>query len=55
MSGKEAQKGHNQLGPLPVWDLSDLYAGNDDPQLKADIERARREAKAFEQKIEGAI
>ncbi len=55
MSGKEAQKGHNQLGPLPVWDLSDLYAGNDDPQLKADIERARREAKAFEADYKGKL
>ena len=55
MSGAEAQKGHNQLGPLPVWDLSDLYAGNDDPQLKADIETARREAKAFEADYKGKL
>lgn len=51
----EAQKGHNQLGTLPVWDLSDLYAGNDSAALKADLEAARKEAKAFEAEYKGKL
>ena len=33
--------------PLPVWDLSDLYAGADDPKIAADLERVERDARAF--------
>lgn len=44
-----ARTGHNQFGELPVWDLSDLYSGNQAPALVADLERAKAEAKAFEQ------
>ena len=51
----EAQKGHNLLGTLPVWDLSDLYAGNDSAELKADLEAARKEAKAFEADYKGKL
>ncbi len=36
------------LGDLPVWDLSDLYAGPDAPELEADLARAAAEAKAFQ-------
>ena len=43
-----ATKGHNQLGNLPQWNLADLYAGNDAPELKADLARAAAEAKSFE-------
>jgi oligoendopeptidase F len=35
------------LGPLPAWDLSDLYRAPDDPALAADLDRAEAEAKAF--------
>jgi oligoendopeptidase F len=37
----------DSLGPLPVWDLADLYRGPDDPALAADLDRAEAEAKAF--------
>jgi oligoendopeptidase F len=50
-----AQKGHNSLGTLPVWDLSDLYSGNDSAELKADLEAARTEAKAFEADYKGKL
>ncbi|WP_395815364.1 M3 family oligoendopeptidase [Devosia sp.] len=50
-----AQQGHNLLGSLPVWDLADLYSGNDAPELKADIETARKEAKAFEADYKGKL
>jgi len=41
----QAQAG---LGDLPEWNLADLYSGMAAPELKADIERAGREAEAFE-------
>jgi oligoendopeptidase F len=50
-----AQKGHNQFGELPVWNLADLYPGNDSPELKADLERARVEAEAFETEYKGKL
>jgi oligoendopeptidase F len=50
-----AQKGHNQLGELPVWNLSDLYPGNDSPELKADLSKAQAEAKAFETDYKGKL
>lgn len=50
-----SQKGHNQYGTLPVWDLTDLYAANDAPELKADLEQARAEAEAFEADYKGRL
>lgn len=50
-----AGKGHDQFGDLPVWDLGDLYPGNDSAELKADLERARAEAKAFEADYKGKL
>ncbi len=35
------------LGELPEWDLNDLYPGIDSPELKADLDRAEADAKAF--------
>ena len=35
------------LGPLPEWDLSDLYSGRDSDELTADLSRIEGEAKAF--------
>nr|WP_305123238.1 M3 family oligoendopeptidase [Roseomonas sp. GC11] len=40
-------QGAGQGGALPVWDLSDLYAGAEDPRLAADLARAEAEARAF--------
>ncbi len=50
-----APKGHNELGELPVWDLSDLYPGNDSAELRDDLERAQTEAKAFEADYRGKL
>jgi oligoendopeptidase F len=33
---------------LPSWDLSDLYAGPQDPSLAADLERAEAHARDFQ-------
>ena len=38
-----------RLGALPEWNLADLYAGIDDPQVKRDLDRADAESVAFEQ------
>ena len=38
-----------------VWDLSDLYAGPDDPALAADLDWARQEAAAFNAAYAGKL
>ncbi|MDB5614549.1 MAG: family oligoendopeptidase, partial [Devosia sp.] len=50
-----AQKGHNQFGDLPVWDLSDLYPGKDSPEFKADLEAAKALAAKFEADYKGKL
>ena len=39
-----AQRGHNELGQLPVWDLGDLYPGNESSELKADLDAGPKTA-----------
>ncbi|MBL6080861.1 M3 family oligoendopeptidase [Belnapia sp. T18] len=41
--------------PLPVWDLSDLYASPEDPRLAADLDRAEEEGKAFAARLSGKL
>jgi oligoendopeptidase F len=43
------------LGPLPEWNLADLYPGRDSPQLAADLKRTAAEAKAFRQRFQGKL
>ena len=40
------------LGPLPRWDLSDLYPGRDSPELKQALEGSDGDAKAFRKRYE---
>ena len=40
---------------LPEWDLSDLYAGIDDPKLDADLGHAEAEARALEAEAAGKL
>ena len=51
----QAQQGHNEFGELPVWNLDDLYPGRESPELKADLDRAQGEAKAFEADYKGKL
>jgi oligoendopeptidase F len=37
------------------WDLSDLYAGPDDPQIDVDLDRALADARAFEGSYRGRV
>ena len=50
-----AQKGHNEFGTLPEWDLSDLYPAADSPELERDLDWATSEAKAFEADYKGKL
>ncbi|MBK3400101.1 MULTISPECIES: M3 family oligoendopeptidase [Methylobacterium] len=43
------------LGPLPEWDLSDLYAGLDDPAFAADLAQAEAECRTFAESYRGRV
>ncbi len=43
------------LGPLPEWDLSDLYAGLDDPAFARDLAAAETECRSFAETYRGRI
>jgi oligoendopeptidase F len=43
------------VGPLPAWDLSDLYGGQNDPKLEADLAAIERDAKAFRERHFGTL
>ena len=50
-----AQKGHNQFGNLPTWDLNDLYPGRDSTEFKAALEEAKSLAAKFEADYKGKL
>ena len=50
-----AQKGHNQFGNLPVWDLDDLYPGQDSAEFKAGLDEAKALAAKFEADYKGKL
>ncbi|MEI7600542.1 MAG: M3 family oligoendopeptidase [Aestuariivirga sp.] len=43
------------LGPLPEWNLADLYASPEDPQFAADMKRGEELAKAFAETYRGNL
>ncbi|HEX5958151.1 MAG TPA: M3 family oligoendopeptidase [Hyphomicrobiaceae bacterium] len=43
------------LGPMPVWDLRDLYPGPASPEVQADLDNAAAEAKRIRQSYEGKL
>src|SRR4051794_421980 len=43
------------LGPLPEWDLSDLYPGMDSPEFAGDVARAEEACKAFSETYRGTL
>ena len=49
------QKGHNEFGELPEWNLDDLYPGPESKELKSDLEWSKNEAKAFEADYKGKL
>jgi oligoendopeptidase F len=50
-----AQKGHNEFGTLPEWELGDLYSSPDAPELKRDLDWARSVSKSFEAEYKGKL
>ena len=44
-----------ELGPMPVWDLSDLYPGPDSPNVRGDLEKAAADAQRFEGSCKGKL
>jgi oligoendopeptidase F len=47
-----AMAGEARLGPLPEWDLSDLYPGRDSPELVRDLAELGTQATAFRARYE---
>ena len=43
------------LGPLPEWNLADLYASPEDPQFAADMKRGEELARAFADTYRGKL
>ncbi|MCG7491941.1 M3 family oligoendopeptidase [Thalassobius sp. Cn5-15] len=50
-----ADTGANDLGDLPVWDLSDLYPSPEAPELQADLDWLAEECAAFAADYEGKL
>ena len=50
-----ATAGGEELGNLPEWDLSDLYAGEDAPELKRDLEWLESACASFAADYEGKL
>src|SRR5262245_46439929 len=44
-----------KLGPLPEWNLSDLYPGLDSPEVKHDLEQADLDCVVFEREFKGKL
>ncbi|UXN71921.1 M3 family oligoendopeptidase [Devosia neptuniae] len=55
MTETKSQKGHNQFGTLPVWDLSDLYPGKDSKEFAAALDEAKALATQFEATYKGKL
>jgi oligoendopeptidase F len=43
------------LGPMPVWDLRDLYPGPQSPEIDGDLKAAAAGAKAIKERYEGKL
>ena len=50
-----AEKGDNALGPLPEWDLGDLYAAPDAPELAADMDWLEAACRDFARDYQGRL
>ncbi len=51
----DAQSGGRNLGALPDWDLTDLYAAPDAPEIERDLTRVRRECADFASRYKGKL
>lgn len=55
LGAADGGQGAAALGDLPEWDLSDLYSGINAPELQADLDKAARDASAFESRWKGSL
>lgn len=55
MSTAQAATPAADLGPMPVWDLGDLYPGPRSKAVEADLARADAEARRIEQRYQGKL
>jgi oligoendopeptidase F len=54
--GKDmSEPASDQLGEMPLWDLSDLYPAMNSPELEADLEKAAKITADFENKYKGRL
>ena len=52
---RKGSPARDKLGPLPEWDLSDLYPAMDGPEIAKDIASARRSAERFAKRYQGKL
>ena len=52
---RKKSKKSNNLGKLPVWDLSDLYKSTKDKKIRSDLNFVKKAYKKFEKKYEDKI
>src|SRR6266700_5728525 len=52
---ESAATGGTDLGPLPEWDLADLYPGRDSPELTGDLAGLAAQAAAFRARHQGRL
>jgi oligoendopeptidase F len=52
---KQRRNPKGGIGALPVWDLSDLYAGVDSPEIARDLARSDALCLAFEERHKGKL
>ena len=50
-----APGGAKTLGALPEWNLADLYAGLDAPEIKRDLVQVEEDSASFEQDYKGKL
>ena len=50
-----AKAANDDLGPMPEWDLADLYPAPDAPALERDLADATTAAEAFHKKVRGQL
>ena len=55
LEARSLPREEDELGALPEWDLTHLYAGRDDVRLAADLDDAEAAARAFGQELTGRI
>jgi oligoendopeptidase F len=54
-SALQTKEKTDDLGELPVWDLSDLYDGIDSPEVARDVDRVAAMSQSFEERFKGKL